>query len=729
MTMDIQTTVLSRRSFLVSTGGMSFAVAFGSSDAFAQGAARGYKPNAWVTIETNGTVTIVSPAAEMGQGTKTAMPMLIAEDMDADWRRVKIVQAPSDAKSFGNPGFGGAMATGASRTTPGYYNLLRTVGVQTRKVILANAAEQMKVPVGELSTEPGTVVHKASGRRLSYGELAKTAKVIDPMPAATPAEFKPIAQCRYIGKNIARVDIPEKVNGKAQYGIDIQLPNMLYGAVLRAPVQGEKPERIDDAAAKAIKGVVGIVPLPYGVGVVAETFEASKKAKEALKVTWSNGARARSYNSNQVLQDYLATSRDRSKAGVDIIKHGDTDAALTKAAKVLDFAYLSDHVAHACMEPMNATAVVRGDRVEIWAPTQAPTGAQAFGARMAETTPDKVVVHTTLLGGGFGRRLEPDFVIDAVLLAKTTPNRPVKVIWSREDDIQNDKYRPLNAQVFNVGLDAQNNIVGWRHRMAGESIYARANPNAYNGSGQKDAPFHDGAEVKYGFPAQHVQWVREQRGVDVGFWRAVGPGYTKFGVECVLDELAAMKGVDPLQYRLDMLSAEPRAQHVLRTVAQMAQWDRKRTNGRGLGIAYSNEWNAHCAQVAEVSLNRQTGEIRVHDVWCAVDTGVSILPKNVEAQIESSIVYGVSHALYEQINVKNGEVQESNFHDYRLMRMSETPNIHVGVIQTANNPGGMGEVGLPTVGPCIANAVAQITGGKRLRHFPFLPDRVKAAIA
>jgi isoquinoline 1-oxidoreductase beta subunit len=672
-------------------------------------------------------VTIVSPASEMGQGVMTAMPALVAEDMDADWSKVRVIQAPSDAKTFGNPLFGGAMTTGASRTTQGYYRILRLAGAQTRKVILASVAEEWKVPAGELTTEPGRVVHSKSNRKIAYGDVAKFAKVPNPLPEATPADLKPMAQCRYIGKHVPRIDVPAKTRGAAKYGIDTQLPGMLYGAVLRAPVQGEKPERIDDAAAKAVKGVVQIVPLPYGVGVIATTVEASKKGKEALKVTWSNQAKARSYTSDAVLKEYLAAAQDLSKASVTVHKHGDPEAAFRNAAKVVKADYLSDHVAHACMEPMNATAKVDGDRVELWTPTQSPTLAQVFGARMAGTTPDKVRVNTTLLGGGFGRRIEPDFSIDAVLLAKAVPGKPVKVIWSREDDIQNDKYRPLAAQHFEVALDAQNNITAWRHRLVGESIYARAAPPVFQQGGGKDPPFHDGAEVKYAFPAQFIEFSREQRGVDVGFWRAVGPGYTKFGIECLLDEIAKMKGVDPVAFRLDLLRNDARAANVVRTVAQMADWNRKRDNGRALGVAYSDFWNTHCAQVAEVSLNRQSGEIRVHNVWCAVDTGVAVQPQNVIAQIESSVIYGISHALYEQINFKNGEVQESNFHDYRVLRMAEAPDIQVGVIQTDNPPGGIGEAGLPPIGPAIANAIFALTGAK-LRHFPFTPDRVKGAL-
>lgn len=723
---------VSRRSFLIRTGGVSVVVAFGAvaGDCLPRAAAQdaaGAKPNAWVTILPDGTIMLVSPSAEMGQGVMTAMPALIAEDMDADWKNVVVVQAPADAKSFGNPLFGGAQVTGASRTTQAYYTPLRLVGAQTRKLLIAHAAERLGVPAGDLATEPGFVVHKASNRRIGYGDLAKTLKVPETLPAVTAADLKPLAQCRFIGKDVPRVDIPLKVNGTAKFGIDVQLPGMLHGAVLRAPVQGEKPEKIDDAAAKAVKGVRLVVPLPYGVGIIADTVEAARKAKAALKVEWSKTAKARGYDSDKIGAAYLAVARDAAQRGIMVESHGDIAKALAGAARTIEAEYLADHVAHACMEPMNATARLTGDSLELWVPTQSPTLAQVFGARMAGTAPPKVKVNTMLLGGGFGRRIEPDFTIDAVLLAKAASGAPVKVMWSREDDIQHDKYRPLAAQHLTVALDKDGNIAGWRHRLVGESIYARANPAAYAAAKGKDAPFHEGAEVKYAFPSHDIEFVRQQSGIDVGFWRAVGPGYTKFAIETMIDDIARAKKQDPIAFRLALLQKEPRARAVIEEAAKMAEWSRKR-DGRLLGIAYSDAWNTHCAQVAEISLDRGSGEIRVYTVWCAVDPGVAVQPDNVVAQIESSIIYGISHALYEQITIKGGEVQQANLDSYRVLRMAEAPDIHVKVMPSLKDPpGGMGEVGLPPIAPAIANAIAAATG-KTLRQLPMNAERVKAAL-
>lgn len=732
---ELQITALSRRSFLVTVGTAGVAVAFGGLPSVALGAetavaATGdFAPNVWVTIATDGIVSIICPASEMGQGVMTSLPLLIAEEMDADWDKVRIIQAPSDAEKYGNPGFYGIQITGGSETMRGYYLPLRLVGAQTRKVILAIAAARLNVPVGELATEPNRVVHAKSGRVLDYAEIAAAGELPDPLPEATEADLKTVDQWRYIGRqDIDRIDVPAKVNGTARFGIDVELPDMLYGTVLRAPVPGEKPETIDDAAAKAVKGVTHILPLSHGVGIIGESYDAVRRAKDVLEVTWSISSRVRQYNSARLADAYRDAGRDLAQPGVASHTQGDAVAAIAGAARVVTADYVSDHVHHATMEPMNATALVSGDTVEVWAPTQGPTATLGFAAGAAGTTPDKVKVHTTLLGGGFGRKAEADFIIDAVLLAKAVQGRPVKTIWSREDDVQHGKYRPLAAQHVQVGLDAAGNVVGWRHRVTADSIFARTLPDMFAADGGQDSVVTDGTIFNYRVPAHLVEFVRQDNGRDVGFWRAVGYGYNNFGVECVIDEVAAAKGVDPLAFRLELLAQVPRARKVIEAVAEMADWSRER-DGRALGLAYSDAFGAHCAQVAEVSLDRESGEIRVHTVWCVVDPGVAVQPLNIDAQVAGAIVHGASHALYEQINIVDGEVQETNFDSYRVMRMSEMPEIHIRVTPTPENkPAGIGEVGLPPTGPAIANAVARLTGGVRLRHYPFLPERVKAAL-
>jgi isoquinoline 1-oxidoreductase beta subunit len=724
---DLTAHVLSRRSFLLTSGGFAVAVAFGARPEQARSAGP-FKPNAWVTIGEDDIITIMSPACEMGQGIMTTLPLLIAEDLDADWSKVRVVQSPDDAKVYGNPGFNGVLTTVASAATRGYYEKMRLTGAQTRKVLLANAAEMWNVPVGELGTEPGVVVHAKSGRRIRYGEIAKNAKVPDPLPETSKADFKPLAQCRYIGRDVPRIDIAAKVDGSAVYGSDITLPNTLYASVLHPPVQSEMPEQIDDSAAKAIKGIVAIVPLPTGVGVVGETLEATMKAKAALKVEWSNTAQPRAYTSAKILEDYRAIAADSGQKGVEMVKKGDATAAFAGAARVVAADFLADHVAHVCMEPMCATAVVTGDAAELWASNQSPTEIKELCAHALHTVEEKVKVNTPLLGGGFGRRTDGEEVVEAVLLAKAMPGRPIKVVWSREDDIRNDKWRPLSAQRIEVALDASGAIVGWRHRVVAESYLARALPGVFQKIGGRDLVSAGGGDFKYAVPAHLVEYVRARRGFEVGAWRGVGPGYTKFAVETVIDEVAALKGVDPVAFRLDLLKHEPRAAAVVQAVAQMSDWGRAR-DGRGLGIAYSDALGSHTAAVVEVSLDRASGEIKPHNVWVAVDAGIAVQPKNIVAQIEGAAIFGLGAALYEQINVENGEVKESNLNDYRVQRMSDVPPIEVKVISTDNPPTGIGEAGVAPIAPAIANAVARLTDGKRLRQLPMLPERVKKALA
>ena len=719
---------ISRRAFLISSGTAAVGIAFGSFSKRIFAQAEPFSPNGWVRVGTDNLVTIYSPASEMGQGVMTAMPLLIAEEMDLDWSKVRVEQAPHNPKIFANPffaAFGVGMGTGSSRTTQEYFPVMRLAGMQARSIMMAAAAARWGVPVAELETEPHVVVHKASGRRISYGEIAAFAEVPANPPAFTKEQLKPASRFRLIGKDVPRVDVFDKVTGKAIYGIDVRMPGILYGAVLRAPVQGERPEKIDDAAAKTIPGVKAIVPLPYGVGVLAETYPAARQAKAALKVEWSRSAKARSYDSSVMLAAYAMRARDLAASGLPFLNEGDAAGALAKAAKTIAASYSAEHVAHACMEPMNATARVRGDKIELWAPTQGPTVVAIVLSQVLGFKPQNIDVHVTLLGGGFGRRFEPDFALDAAILAQAAPGSPVKVLWSREDDIQNDKYRPLVAQQLIAGLNENGDLVSLRHRIVSESIIARALPQLFEQLKGLDVVACEGAEFNYEVPNHLVEYLREQRGVEVGFWRAVGAGYTKFATETLMDELAAAAGRDPIEYRLKMLSRQPRARAVIEEVARMADWKGNRPATRALGFAYSDHWDSHVAEIAEVSLDGKTGALRVHQVWATVDCGVAVQPGNVAAQIESGIMYGLSHALAERVEIKGGEVRQSNFHDYRVLRMSEAPRVQVKVMPTDNAPGGIGESGLPPLAPAVANAVFKLTG-KRLRELPFDPNLLKA---
>jgi isoquinoline 1-oxidoreductase subunit beta len=720
---------LSRRSFMVGTGAAGVVISFGSAADYALAApgSAAFKANAWISIADDGAVTIMAPASEMGQGVMTTLPAIIAEELDADWRKVRTVQSPSDAKTYGNPAWGGTLTTYGSSTIFGYWDKLRPIGAQARKVLLWNAAQQWKVPVAELTTEPGWVIHKNSRRKISYGELAKHAKMPDPLPEVGKDDLKPAAKYRLLGKDLPRVDVPLKVNGMAKYGLDTQLPNMLYAAVLHQPVQGEKPDQIDDSAAKGVKGIMQIVPMPHGVGIIGDTVEGTKKAKALLQVTWSKTAAGRTYTSANISDDYRTIAGDWSQHGVEMLKEGDAPAAIASAAKVIKADFIAQHVSHACMEPMNATARVDGDKVEIWASNQSPSIMQFICAKVAGTSPDKVVINTPFLGGGFGRRSDGSEVAEAVMLAKAVPGRPVKLIWSREDDITNDTFRPLAAQRVEIGLDANNNMVGWRHRIVCESDFARTSPALFEKMGGKDPVSAGGGEFKYAVPAHLVDYVRAPRGIDVGAWRGIAPGYVKFAQETMIDEVAALKKVDPVAFRLALLKDEPRAAHIVDTVAKMANWGKKRAPGRAVGIAYSDAIRGHTAVAAEVSVDRATGVIKVHQIWAAVDAGMALQPKNIDAQMESAIIFGLGAGLIEHIDIENGVVRQANFDAYRVLRMSDIPPMEIKVVSTANHPTGIGEAGVPAVAPAIANAVAMLTG-KRLRHLPMSPARVQEAL-
>jgi isoquinoline 1-oxidoreductase beta subunit len=723
----IESCTISRRRFLVGTGALSIGIAFGGlpRNAFAAGE---LTPNAWVSIGADGIVTIMSAPQDIGQGTKTALPAALAEDLDADWSKVRVVQSPANPALYGNPKIFGQMRTLGSLAVMGYYEPVRLAGAQARKVLIANAATMLSVPADELTTEPGMVVHAKSGRKLGYGEIAKSATVPNPLPKVTAADLKPLAQCRLIGKDLPRVDIPEKVTGKAIYGHDVQLPGMLYGAVLFSPVEGEKPMKIDDKAAKAVKGIVAIVPLADGVGVVGDTVEGTQKAKRALKVKWSNGSMVRKYNSAKVLEDYRAIAHDQNQAGVDMVKSGDAAAALKGAAKVIAADFYADHIAHTQMEPLNATAKVDGDKVELWLSNQSPSATMFACAMAVGTKPENVTVHSQLVGGAFGRTSDDaDHAAYAAQLAKAVPGRPVKMIWTREDDFRNDKFRQLAAQRVEVGLDKANNIVGWRHRIVAEAYFARVAPPLVKIFHGQDIVSAGDGDFRYAVPAHLVQYVATHRGFETGAWRGTASGYTKFAIETMIDEVAAMKGVDPVAFRLSLLEKEPRGRKVIETVAKMADWDKKR-EGRALGIGYSDARGSYTAAVAEISFNRRTGVIKVHKVWAAIDPGVALQPANIVAQAEGSITMALGASLFERVDVKHGRPGASNFDGYRVPRMSDVPEIKVEVISTDNPPTGVGEVFIPQLAPAIANAFAKLTGGKRLRQLPMSPERVKAVL-
>ena len=731
-------TTMSRRGFVADVGGLTFAFIFGGglagrvSEVLAQ--TQGAKLNAWVTIGTDNTITIMAPAAEMGQGVLTALPLILAEELDADWSQVTTVFAPPLPQLYGNPhpALRGAMVTVGSFSVCGYYMPLRMAGAQARRVLLDNVAQQWNVPVAELATEPSVVVHAKSGRRISYGDIAKFATVPAEAPNITEADLKQPSAFRLIGRrDIRRVDVTSKVNGTAQYGIDAQVPGMVYASVMESPVDGAMVDVTNMADVTKIKGVTRVLPLPFGVAVIGDTVEATRAGRAALKVKWdTSGATAAQFDSEKAKEEYARHGKDPNATAIEWFKKGDTGPALAGAAKVLEATYWSEHCYHAQMEPMNCVAKVAEDGLsaEVWTGTQAPALAAVVASNVLKVTPDKIRVHQHLLGGGYGRRAWPDAVTQAIVLSNIT-KQPVKLILTREDDVAAARPRPMTHHILKAGLDAHGNVIGWYHRLVSENVDAVAAPLRFQASGGKDVIGMQGLEQPcYGIPNMLADAVREIRGMRVHPWRGIGAGYNKFASESFVDELAQATGKDPLAIRLELTQDYPRAHAVVRAVAEMADWGRKR-DGRGMGMAFSaNYHDTLSAGVAEVSVDRSTGKIKVHNYWIAVDPGLVIQPDNVHAQLESAVVYGLSAALIEELTVKDGAVQQSNFNDYPVIRMSDLPDIHTRIVASQAAPTGMGEIGLVTVAPAIANAVFQLTG-KRLRHLPMSPERMKKAFA
>ncbi len=738
MTIHIQNgsldTSISRRGFVVGTAGLTFAFTLGGlgHGIEALGAAQATKMNAWVSIAADNTITILCPGAEMGQGVLTSLPLILAEELDADWSKVKTDFAPPIPKIYGNPHplFKGAQITAASVSVPGYYMPLRMAGAQARRVLIDAVAAEWKVPASELTTDSSTVIHAKSGKRISYGDVVKFAKVPDEPPKVTEADLKKPSQFKLIGrKDIGRVDVPSKANGTAQYGIDVHVPGLVHASVLEAPMEGAKAEVTNMPDVMKIKGVTKVIPLPFGVAVLGDSVEATQAGVFALKVNWdTSGAAAAKFDSENAKAEYAAKGKDPEAPTHDEYKVGDALAAIASAAKVVEAAYWSEHCYHAQMEPMNAVAKVSedGKSAEIWAGTQFAALAAFIISGILKTTPDKIRIHQQMLGGGFGRRLYPDILIQATILSKVV-KKPVKLLLTREQDVSAARPRPMTHHVLKAGLDAESNIVGWHHRLVSENVDAVAAPPRFKATGGKDyIGAHGMDQAFYAIPNALAHYTREIRGMRVHAWRAIGAGYNKFAAESFLDEVAHATGKDSLDLRLALTKDHPRANAVIEAVAEMSDFRRKRP-GHGMGIAFSDYHDTLSAGVAEVSVDQNTGKIKVHNFWIAVDPGLVIQPDHVHGQLESAVVYGLSAALLEELSVKGGAVQQSNFNDYQVLRMSDMPEIHTKIVTTDNPPTGMGEIGVVTVAPAIANAIFQLTG-TRLRHLPMSAERVKAAL-
>jgi len=725
---------VSRRAFLGGSAGLAFAFSLGmggtSGKAQAQTAGR---LNAYVSIAPDGTITIQSPVAEMGQGIMTGLPMIVAEELDADWSKVKIEQSPIDA-AYHNPIFK-AQYVVASISTLGYWTPLRIAGAQARRVLLDAAAARWSVPVSELTTEPSIVVHAPTGRKMSYGEIASFATAPAAPPPIDPAkDLKTADKYRILGKGTPRIDVPAKSNGSARYGIDARVLGMAYATFVRSPVRDSGPQSSNATEVKKLPGIVDVVTLDHGVAVVGETFDAVRKARRQLKVTWRSGLPGEAINTDNDLETYLGDGRDPKRVGIEWKSKGDAPKAISEAAKVLTREYLTDHVYHAQMEPMNATADARRDGVEIWVGTQAPTRTTLDVAKALGTTPEMVKVNQQFLGGGFGRRATVETSVDAALVSKAV-GRPVKLILSREDDLSAGTFRAMTAHKIDAGLDKGGNLVGWRHRVIGEPVGDFVYHRGYlKAAKDRDVILMMGADLPYydKVPNWLSEHVMEPERTRVAAWRGVGAGHNKFAIESMLDELASLNKADPIAYRL-ALTDSSRARRLLEKVAEMSGWGKKRSAGTALGVAFGDygpftpKIGSLSASVAEISLNERTGVIRVHNYWVAADAGLAINPEAIKAQIESAVVWGLSGALKERVTMVNGVVQQSNFHEYPILRMAEVPVIQVEIFVSGGPPTMVGELGVPGTGPSVANAFFALTG-KRLYHLPFTPQRVQAAL-
>ncbi|HJX18149.1 MAG TPA: xanthine dehydrogenase family protein molybdopterin-binding subunit [Acidiferrobacterales bacterium] len=699
-----------RRAFLkasaVAGGGLliGFHLPLANRAGEAQAATNEFIPNAWIRIDANDTVTLRVASSEMGQGVYTAIPMLLAEELECDWARIQVEMAPAD-KAYTNPLIG-MQLTGGSTAVRAFWTPLRQAGAAARDLLIRAAAQTWEVQEDQCRAENGVVLHQTGNLKASYGVLAAKAATL-PVPSEVflkePGEFK------LIGKSTARLDTPLKVNGSAVFGMDVKLPGLLTAVVARCPVFGGKPKKFDATKAKSVPGVSQVLSVHSGIAVVADSFWAAHQGRAALAVEWDEGAHAK-LDSAEIRKQL---ERALKKKGVKARNDGDTVKALKAAPKIIEAVYEAPYLAHACMEPMNCTALVKKGSCELWVPTQNQTGAQFVAAQITGLPSEKIKVNTTFLGGGFGRRSEQDFVAEAVQLAMAT-GAPVKLIWTREDDMHHDYYRPATLNRLSAALDKDGNPVAWRHEIAGGSIFSRVFPNSIK-NGVDNTSVEGAANLPYAIPNLLVTWAMENGAVPVGFWRSVGSSQNAYITECFLDELAAAAGKDPYEYRRALLTKHPRHLGVLELAAQKAGWGTPLQSGRTRGIAVAESFGSYCAQVAEVSVER--GQVRVQRVVCAIDCGLVVNPDTVVAQMESGIVYGLTAALKGEITVRNGRIEQGNFNDYPLLRFEEMPDIEVHIVKSAEHPGGAGEPGTPPIAPAVANAVFAATG-KPVRKLP-----------
>jgi len=673
------------------------------------GAGESFIPNAWIKIGSDDSVTLQVASAEMGQGIMTGISMILAEELDADWSRVKAEFAPAD-KAFYNPMFG-RQATGGSTAVRAFWNPLRKAGAVTREMLLQAAAKQWQVDPADCRTRNGEVMHDASGKKLRYGALTQTAAKL-PVPEAVflkePDEFV------LLGKPLARLDTPIKVDGTAVFGMDVQLDGLLSASVARCPTIGGSVKSFDAKAALAISGVKAVKQISSGVAVIATHYWAAKQGRDVLQIEWNAGPNE-GLNSKTIS---AAFAKAVESDGVVERNQGDIKTGLKQATKTLEAIYSVPYQAHACMEPMNATADVRPDACDLYLPTQNQTRSQAAAMKLTGLPIEQVKVHSTYLGGGFGRRGDDDFVIDAVECS-IAMGKPVKVIWSREEDILYDKFRPATYNRLRGGVDGDGKIIAWEHRIAGASIMGQKQRGRVTDA--SDWSNTEGAKnIPYDIANLYVSFAMYNPGIPVGFWRSVGSSQNAYITECFFDELASLAGKDPLQARLELMQGHPRHLGVLKLAAQQAGYAKPLPTGHAHGIAVAESFGSFVAQIAEVSIER--GRVRVHKVTCAVDCGMIVNPDTIRAQMEGAIAYGLTATLKSEITIRDGATVQRNFNDFQLLRFDEMPRVDVHILPSNENPGGIGEPGTPPIAPAVVNAVLALTG----RPVRSIPIRLEA---
>jgi isoquinoline 1-oxidoreductase subunit beta len=668
----------------------------------------GTEVNAWLIIGSDDTVTIRVAQSEMGEGVFTSMPMLVAEELECDWRKVRAEYASVNRSVRENRVYQ-RMATNGSGAVRRSREYLQQAGASARARLIAAAAQQWGVPASECRAENGKVIHPASGRNINYGAVAAAAAQVklDAEPAIkTPEQFK------LLGTSLNRLDVPLKVNGSATYGIDVRLPDMLYAAVMTCPVFGGALKRYDFDAVKSMPGVRTVVEVPNGIAVVADSFWRAKTALEVMPVEWELGTHA---NANS--ETFRKTFREGlERTGVVAKEEGDALAAIKAAAKVVEADYEVPYLAHACMEPMNCTAQVTPQRVDVWVGTQNPEAVLAAAGEITGLALENVYVHNCFLGGGFGRRGNTDHVRQAVTVAKTLGGRPVQLLWTREEDIRHDLYRPMAALRFRAGLDANGQPTGYFNRSVTHSILSGIRPEDIKG-GIDRTSVEGLANIPYAFPQYRIEHLIHNTHVPVWFWRSVGASQNGFAVEGFIDELAQAAGKDPVELRRQLLKGHSDWRHVLDTAAQKANWGKTMPPGTAQGIAIVESYGSIVAEVAEVAVSKR-GEVRVERVVCAIDCGHVVNPLTVAEQIEGSVVWGLTAALYGQITIEHGRVVEGNFDDYQMLRLDAMPEVETHLALTGGKKwGGVGEPGVPPIAPAVCNAIFKITG-KRVRSLP-----------